>query len=262
MKKLYGKIIKDDARYDYTQKFLENKGIKFGDKNSNPNFILFPFKEKIDNTFDEKFFSNLSKEVLIFSGIENSYLKSVCEKNKLNYEALMNSDYISILNAIPTAEGIISYLIQNRKTTIANSNILIIGYGRCGKVLADKLLALGAKVFVNTLNKSDYAIAITHKIIPNPQINFKQTNFEVIVNTAPAQTISDENLKLLSDEILLIDITSLGFDIDIARKKNSKSVRLLSIPAKFALQTAGEILGKYIYEKVMKCSQVKKLDSA
>ncbi len=261
VKKLYGKIIKDDTRYDYTQKFLEDKGIKFGDENSNLNFILFPFKEKIDNTFDEKFFSNLSKDVLIFSGIENSYLKSVCKKNNLKYEALMNSDYISILNAIPTAEGIISYLIQNRKTTIANSNILIIGYGRCGKVLADKLLALGAKVFVNTLNKSDYAIAISHKIIPNPQIDFSQKNFDVIINTAPAQTISNEDFKLLPNETLLIDITSVGFDIDIARKKNVKSARFLSIPAKFALQTAGEILGEYIYKKVLKCSQKKKSDS-
>lgn len=171
----------------------------------------------------------------------------------------MNSNYISILNAIPTAEGIISYLIQNRITTIANSNILIIGYGRCGKVLADKLLSLGAKIFVNTLNKSDYAIAITHKIIPNPQINFRQKNFDIIINTAPAQTISDEDLKLLSDETLLIDITSVGFDIDIAQKKNAKSARLLSIPAKFALQTAGEILGEYIYKKVLKCSQEKKI---
>lgn len=259
---MYGKIIKDDARYDYTQKFLEDKGIEFDDKNKNPNFILFPFKEKIADIFDEKFFSNLDKNALIFSGIENKYLKTVCEKNNLNYEALMNSDYVSILNAIPTAEGVISYLIQNRKTTIANSNILIIGYGRCGKILADKLFALGAKIFVNTLNKADYAIASAHQIIPMPQINFMRANFDVIINTAPAQTISNENLKLLPDETLLIDITSLGFDINIAFRKNIKSARLLSIPAKFALQTAGEILGQYIYEKVMRCSQEKKLDLA
>lgn len=260
---MYGIIIKDDERYNYTQKFLELQGIRFKNKieKSNPVFILFPFKEEINPiTFDKNFFAKLNKNTLIFSGIENKYIKTICEKNNLYYEPLMNSDYVSVLNASPTAEGTISYLIQNRKKTIDGANILIIGYGRCGKVLANKLFSLGANVFVNTLNNSDYAIAITNKIIPVYEINFVQDKFDVIINTAPCETISNENLKLLPNKTLLIDITSFGFDINIACEKNDKSARLLSIPAKFALQTAGEILGKYIYERVLECLQGKKLD--
>ena len=85
----------------------------------------------------------------------------MCDENNLNYEPIMNSDYVAILNAVPTAEGVISYLIQNRKKTIMDSKILVIGYGRCGKVLAQKLALLGAKVYTNTLKQSDYAISET-----------------------------------------------------------------------------------------------------
>jgi len=88
----------------------------------------------------------------------------------------MNLNYISCLNSVPTAEGVICYLIQSLKKTIAGSNILIIGYGNCGKTLADKLYKLNASVYINTKNKSDYAIAIINKIIPVYKLNFKQKN--------------------------------------------------------------------------------------
>lgn len=263
VKKLYGLIIKDDKRYDYTQKYLEKNGFIIQNKyDKKIKFILFPFKENIDNIiYDKKFFSNLSKDTLIFSGIENKYIKLMSNENNLNYEPIMNSDYVAILNAVPTAEGVISYLIQNRKKTIMDSKILVIGYGRCGKVLAQKLALLGAKVYTNTLNQSDYAKAITNKIIPFYEMNFWNNDFDIIINTACAQTIDNKNLEYISDKTLLIDITPVGFEIEAARKKNPYSNRLLAIPSKFALQSAGEILGKYIYERVIECLPTKKLDS-
>lgn len=263
VKKMYGFIIKDDRRYDYAQKFLEQNGFTIQNEiNNQTNFILFPFKKNIDCKFyDEKFFGVLDKNILIFSGVENDYIKNMCQDKKLSYFPIMNSDYVAILNAVPTAEGIISYLIQNRIETIMNSKVLIIGYGRCGKIIAQKLSLLGAKVFVNTLNKSDYAIAFSNKLKPFYELNLADQSFDIIINTAPCKTIDDKNLQLLSEETLLIDITRDGFDLEIAQQKNSLSNRLLSIPSKFALRTAGEILGKYIYEKVIECLMERKLDS-
>ena len=69
VKKLYGLIIKDDKRYDYTQKYLEKNGFIIQNKyDKKIKFILFPFKENIDNIiYDKKFFSNLSKTKFIIS---------------------------------------------------------------------------------------------------------------------------------------------------------------------------------------------------
>jgi dipicolinate synthase subunit A len=200
----------------------------------------------------------MDKKTIIFSGVENKYIKIMCEINNLSYEPLMNSDYVSILNAVPTTEGIIAYIIENTEETIMGSKILVIGNGRCGKVISKKLSLLGANVFVNTLKDSDYAWAIINKIAPVKNICFadKKVNklfFDVIINTAPCETISKENLYAIANKTLLIDITSFGFDINIAKQKNEKSNRLLSIPSKFALKTSGEILGKFILERMSKC---------
>jgi dipicolinate synthase subunit A len=259
-------IIKDDRRYEYTQKFLERKKIIFTKDLHNTkyiDFILFPFKEKINEyIYNEFFFRNLTKNTKIFSGIKNRYLELMCKRKKLSYEALLDSDYVAILNAVPTAEGVISYLIQNRNKTIMGSRILIIGNGRCGKILIKKLFALGAKVFVNTLEELDYVFADIEHAVPIRNINFSDKNlfknfnndfFDVIINTAPCETISENNIRAISNKTMLIDITKFGFNIDIARQKNKKSIRLLSIPAKFALKTAGEILGEYIFKRVSKC---------
>ena len=55
---MYGLIIKDDRRYDYTKKYLEQNGFIIENKyNDKIDFILFPFKKNIDyQIYDEKFF--------------------------------------------------------------------------------------------------------------------------------------------------------------------------------------------------------------
>ena len=262
-----GIIIQDDNRYFYTQKFLESKNICvktfLHDKlkpsdlsiNSKIKFILFEFKKEPDkNIFSPKFFSQLDKNILIFSGVENKYLKFISRHNNLFYKPIMNSNYISILNSVPTAEGIIFYLIKNLNQTISKSNILIIGYGRCGKTLADKLKKLDANVFINTLKKSDYAIALTHKfkLVYDLNFDFMQKKIDAIINTAPTKTISDQVLKAMPKNILLFDITNYGFDLNLAKEKNILSDRIFSIPSKFAPKTSGEIIGKYIFKKVKK----------
>ena len=262
-----GIIIQDDNRYFYTQKFLESKNICvktfLHDKlkpsdlsiNSKIKFILFEFKKEPDkNIFSPKFFSQLNKNTLIFSGVENKYLKFISRHNNLFYKPIMNSNYISILNSVPTAEGIIFYLIKNLNQTISKSNILIIGYGRCGKTLADKLKKLDANVFINTLKKSDYAIALTHKfkLVYDLNFDFMQKKIDAIINTAPTKTISDQILKAMPKNILLFDITNYGFDLNLAKEKNILSDRIFSIPSKFAPKTSGEIIGKYIFKKVKK----------
>ena len=262
-----GIIIQDDNRYFYTQKFLESKNICvktfLHDKlkpsdlsiNSKIKFILFELKKEPDkNIFSPKFFSQLDKNILIFSGVENKYLKFISRHNNLFYKPIMNSNYISILNSVPTAEGIIFYLIKNLNQTISKSNILIIGYGRCGKTLADKLKKLDANIFINTLKKSDYAIALTHKfkLVYDLNFDFMQKKIDAIINTAPTKTISDQILKAMPKNILLFDITNYGFDLNLAKEKNILSDRIFSIPSKFAPKTSGEIIGKYIFKKVKK----------
>ncbi|MDR0271986.1 MAG: hypothetical protein LBI27_01520 [Clostridiales bacterium] len=243
-----GIILKDDARYVHTENYLRSKGYVF-DGEASLDFIIFPFKEGIDETkYDDKFFAALGKGTKIFSGIRNAYITKKCERHGLDYRALMEDRGVAIKNAVPTSEGVISYLIANRDETIANSRILVIGYGICGRDLCKRLAELGAKVSALVRSREKECTAYSAGIKP-VYLSEPKEHFDVIINTAPAPVLTDEMLER-TNGALLIDIASgpFGFDISLAQKLNEKSARLLGIPGKCAVKTAGKILAEYIHE--------------
>jgi dipicolinate synthase subunit A len=251
-------IINDDERYFYAQKYLESSGVNFisYDKLEMPlDLIIFGFKTKPDEIiFDDSFFLELvsaNNKVKVFSGIEYNYISMQSKKNNFFYKPMMNSRSTAIMNSIPTSEGVIGYLIYNLKKTIWSSKILVIGYGNCGKAISRRLLFLGAKNFVYTRSNSSYSQAEVDGItcIKDKKELFNKS-FDVIINTAPNNIFSDEEIYLLSPDTVLIDITYLGFNLDLAKSINSISNRLLAIPGKTAPKTSGELLARYILKVI------------
>ena len=246
-----GLILKDDARYIHTENFLLERGHILNKPEAsaeNLGFVIFPFAQGIDMAlYNDSFFSSLGKGTLIFSGIRNPYLSKKCAENKLEYYVIMEDPGTQIKNAVPTSEGVIAYLISNRADTIAGSGILIIGYGICGSDLAARLRCLGACVYALVRNREKECAARSGSITPVYLSELDTLNFDVIINTVPGRVLTDEML-LQTHGALLIDIASkpYGFDMELAKKLNEKSALLPGIPGKYAIKTAGEILGEFI----------------
>jgi dipicolinate synthase subunit A len=249
---MLGIILKDDKRYDYCENYLKNRGYTFCSPETPPqslDFIIFPFMGVVDDSYDDSFFAALKSTTLIFSGIKNAELSEKCEKYGLEYHPIIEDRAVATKNAVPTSEGVIAYLITNRKKTIANSRVLIIGYGLCGSDLAKRMKALGADVHAVVRNREKESAAYTDSVTPMYlEEMFEKQPFDIIVNTVPEQILSNEMLDK-TEKAVLIDIASkpYGFDINYAKKLNDKSALLPGIPGKHASQTAGEILGEYIY---------------
>ena len=74
----------------------------------------------------------------------------------------MEKEEFAILNAIPTAEATIEIILKNTKKILQNSNCFIMGFGRIGKVLADRLKGLSAKVTCMITNEVERAWAIAY----------------------------------------------------------------------------------------------------
>jgi dipicolinate synthase subunit A len=246
-----GIILKDDARYCFTENYLKNKGCVFLSTDAmaqDLDFLIFGFRGEVDEYFyDEKYFEALRDDVLIFSGIRSPYLEKMSKNHGLKYFIMTENTDVAIKNAVPTSEGVISYLITNRIDTIADSRILIIGYGICGKDLSKRLTALGANVQTLVRNEKREKEAVADSIIPIYLDELFDYKFNVIINTVPQQILTNEMIEK-TNGALLIDIASkpFGFDIDYAIKFNAKSASLQGIPGKYAVRTAGEILGEYI----------------
>ena len=243
-----GIIIKDDARYCYTEAYLKGRGYTFHGLETHPSrldFAIFPFKEKLDEAYDDEYFSQFDKGAHIFSGVRSGYLTEKCEKHDLRYHVMMEDKDTTVKNAVPTSEGVIAYLIYNLQRTVAFSRILIIGYGVCGRDLALRLSALGANVSALVRNREKLCNAQADSIVPIYLHDFDPANYDAIINTVPAQVLSNEMIKT---DALLIDIASApyGFDMEFAKKQNSRSSLLPGIPGKYAVKTSGETLGEYV----------------
>ena len=68
------------------------------------------------------------------------------------------------ISVISTAEGAINVAINNTKFTLHGANVLVLGFGRVGKVLAQKLQGMGANVYCEARKKSDLSLITAYRI--------------------------------------------------------------------------------------------------
>ena len=166
-------------------------------------------------------------------------------KNCIDYGAL---DSYALLNSVPTAEGSIKIAIENTDYTLWKSRVLVIGYGRVGKILANRLKALGANVTVSARKPRDEAMldALGFSYINTGELNRTPLDFDIIFNTVDVKVIEDTALKSATCN-LMIDLSSLGgFSLEAAEKCGIKAIKAPGLPGIIAPKTDAEILHKTV----------------
>jgi len=161
-----------------------------------------------------------------------------------------------IRNALPTAEGALAIAMNALDRTLFGSSVLVVGYGRIGKLLADLLLRMGAHVTVAARKPADLALAELHGcrslLIPADEKGsvFPTVDqpYHVLFNTVPVQLVDARVLASLPCDTVLIDLASApgGIDYDAAARLGRKTIIALALPGKVAPVTAGEIIGDCI----------------
>lgn len=185
----------------------------------------------------------ISEKILHLSQIYNVYAIDILEREEM-----------AVLNAIPTAEGAIQIAMEEMPITLHDSNVLILGYGRIGKILAKMLNGIGANVYVEARKYSDIAwikgYGYKHILLGDLK-NYLQ-DMSLIFNTIP-QMILDENLlKLINKECLIIDLASKpgGVDMEKAKILGIKVIWALSLPGKVAPVTAAKFIKETVYNVI------------
>lgn len=159
-------------------------------------------------------------------------------------------------NAVSTAEGVIQIALNKLEKNICGSKILVIGYGRCGKVIVSKFKALCANVSA-TFRKEEM-VEILENEADAVQINRLENELEkgvydIIVNTVPELIVDKNKLDKLNAETLIIDIASNpgGVDKKYAKGKGIEVIHALGIPGKKSPITSSKII-KEISVKILK----------
>ena len=198
----------------------------------------------------EDFVNCLKGKTLIAGNITEPIRNSLDEKS-IVYIDLLKREEFSVLNTISTAEGTIQIAMEETQKTVHGRNVLIMGFGRIGKVLSKMLSGIGAKVYCEARKNEDIAWikAYGYEPIHLNDLDKHLGKFDIIINTIPFQILDNKRLDLLKKDILIIDLASNpgGVDRKAAKEKNIKLVWALSLPGKVAPVTSAQFIKETLY---------------
>lgn len=191
----------------------------------------------------------IKQDGAVFAGRpEDSLCSHFCGKTVCGY---LEREELSLLNAIPTAEGAVRIAIEELPVTLCGLKILIVGCGRIGTALIGILKGFGADVSVGVRTPS--AAAKVRILGAKPcRTDSCGTDFGLVINTAPSMIFTRELLEKFDKNTLFIDLASKpgGIDFDAAASLGIKAVWALGLPGKTAPITAGEIIADTIHEMI------------
>ncbi len=181
-----------------------------------------------------------------FGGLLPKELIEKLEENNIKTLDFLNDNSIAILNAIPTAEGAIQTAMEQSFKTIFNSNCLVLGYGRCGKILANMLKGIGANVDVSYRKDEDCSYIKAYGLNPINLYKVKNSieKYDFIFNTIPFEILNKDLLENVNKDVIIIDLASApgGVDYNYAREININAIYCPSLPGRVAPYSASQIL--------------------
>lgn len=210
--------------------------------------INTPFSEK--TILIKELAIKLKNKKFIAGNIKKDFY-DLANNNGIEVIDLLEREELVVLNTISTAEGAIQIAMEETIKTLHGSNILVLGFGRVGKVLANMLKGIGANVYCEARKNSDLAWikAYGYKTVHLKGLNEKLNQFDIIINTIPTLVLGRNELQYLNKECLLIDLASNpgGIDRDTAKKEGIKTIWALSLPGKVAPLTSAQFIRDTIY---------------
>lgn len=198
----------------------------------------------------------LRKHHQIFGGVIPEDFRRICEKRNIGCFDFMQDEALTITNAVAAAEGAILEALLHKDTSLHQSGTLVLGYGRCGKVLADKLKGLSAHVTVCAASSTELAAASAMglKTLAASELNLQIPAFEYIFNTIPAPLLDRSCLEQTVPDALIIDIASnrSGADYEAAAALNRRLLFCPGLPGKYASLTCARQLTEFVLTKIEK----------
>lgn len=180
-----------------------------------------------------------------------------CDKRGIHFIDYMKVEGVASRNAIATAEGAIAEALQEGCVSIHDSHSLVIGYGRCGEVLAEKLVSLKAHVTVldRKSEKRSRARAYGCQTFGFERAGSIIPDCDFVFNTVPALVLTHELLQRVKKDVVIIDIASRpgGTDFEFCQKNAINAKLCLGLPGKYAPKSAAKILMEVIIKSIKCC---------
>ena len=158
---------------------------------------------------------------------------------------------LAVANAVPTAEGAVQVAMEELPLTLHSARVLILGFGRVGKLTAHRMGALGAKVTVCAQGYADlaWAAAYGHETMWLEKLGGELGGYDLIVNTIPAQVLDRRRLAWVHPGAFLLDLASApgGVDQAAAKELGLRVLQAPGLPGRTAPVTAAAAIRDAVY---------------
>lgn len=141
--------------------------------------------------------------------------------------------------------------LEEMGVTLHRARVLVLGFGRVGKLTAHRMAALGAQVTVAARKYADlaWAEAYGYRSQRIQELSGYLCGYDLVVNTVPTLILTRELLEELPKGSLVLDLASKpgGVDFEGASALGVRAIWALSLPGKVAPVSAGAALRDTIY---------------
>lgn len=198
-----------------------------------------------------KLAQDLRQGQTVLGGIIPPELRAACEEKKVRIIDFMKLGTIAEKNAVATAEGAMAEAIIASPINIQGSEILVIGFGKCGRVMAEKLKKVGGDVTVMARREEVRKEAEMLGLKSSPmfgQCGNECGKFDFVFNTVPAMVLPESVISQMSSDTLIIDIASKpgGTDFEACKKYGIDARLCLGLPGKYSPKTSAKILADVV----------------
>lgn len=211
--------------------------------------LPIPVSKGIDKEdLNEILNKNVKNNTVVMGGCFLPEQQKILEERGIRYLDFMEDEVVTEENAVATAEGAIAELVHNCPYNIEGSKIIVTGYGCCGKAIAKKLGALGARVTVLARRsearkqaKQDGFYAVDFAFGPEEAMGAV-----MLVNTVPAPVVTRLMIRELPRDAYILDIASNpgGTDFACAKESGISADLVLGIPGRFSPKASAYILAR------------------
>lgn len=164
--------------------------------------------------------------------------------------SLLELEPYLLANANTTAEGAVYLALKTLDKTLSGAKVLVIGWGRIGRFLAQKLRAMGANVTVSVRKSAQRAELelLGYDTERTGRYSKSLGDYDLIFNTSPRPIMTLEQGLTTRESCVFIELASLPGGFPERLRRERKIIMAQALPGKTAPRTAGNNLAEAVWE--------------
>jgi dipicolinate synthase subunit A len=188
---------------------------------------------------------------LVCGGLVSPGVRQAVEARGLRLFDYYAREECMVANAVPTAEGAVQVAMEQLPITLHSARVVVLGFGRVGKLTAHRMDALGAKVTVAAKDYSDlaWAAAYGYETVYLGRLSWELGGCDCIVNTIPAPVLDRRRLGWVRRSAFVLDLASApgGVDRQAAEDLGLRVLQAPGLPGRTAPVTAAAAIRDAVY---------------